>query len=130
MLRAPAEQYNGSAGATAAAPPKKMYIQLPLDHENPALGQFLNKYYIDTTMWDGAGPCFFFMGQEAPTGGVGGGYIGELAARYKAMVVAIEVRIVAMDAGNMTYAHSDSHTRHSHNGIRSHRACVSCVLCR
>ena len=71
---------------------KTLFIELPIDHQDPSAGTFRNKYFLDTSNWDGEGPCFFTMGQEAPSGGVGGGYLGQLAREKRAAMVGIEHR--------------------------------------
>jgi len=63
-----------------------------IDHENPSLGTFQDKFYYDTTFWDGTGPCMFYMNGEGPLNSAVGGYMADIAKNLSACTLSIEHR--------------------------------------
>jgi len=80
------------------------YVQ-DLDHNNPGQSTFLQRYYVDSTMWDTAnGPVFFEIGGEGPAEGTDRGFIRTLAKTYKALLVTLEHRFygVSVPSGGLS----------------------------
>lgn len=68
------------------------YFQVAIDHNNPSLGTFADRFFYDTTYWDGTGPCIFYLNGEAPCTSAVGGYMADIAQKFNACTVTIEHR--------------------------------------
>jgi serine protease 16 len=67
------------------------YFYPPVDHNNASLGTFKDKFYYDTTFWNGS-VCIFYLNGEAPLSHAVGGYMAEIAQAFGACTVSIEHR--------------------------------------
>lgn len=69
----------------------KNWFPAPIDHSNPSLGTFQDKFYYDTSYFNGT-YCMFYLNGEGPLGSSVGGYMAELAQGLNACTVTIEHR--------------------------------------
>jgi len=70
------------------------------DNFNANSTTFQQRYYVDAQYWDHKGPVFFEIGGEGTLSGAPGGYIGYLAKKYNALVVALEHRFYGASIPN------------------------------
>eukprot|EP01147_Barroeca_monosierra_P005555 gene5555-7215_t len=103
LLQASSDEYKSTA----------LYLDFPLDHDNPVSPTFKGRYYIKNDYFKNGSVCFFSMGGEGPNNGIGKNYVTYLAEKFDALVVSIEHRFygdsVPMDdfsVQNLQYLHS------------------------
>lgn len=70
---------------------KNWFTQL-IDHNDPSLGTFQDKFYYDTQFWNGSGPCMFYLNGEGPLNRAVGGYMADIAKNFSACTISIEHR--------------------------------------
>ena len=65
-----------------------------VDHNNSAAGTFKQRYYFDTSFWNGSAssPIFYYIGGEGALRGTPTGYVATLAQEFGAFIVALEHR--------------------------------------
>ena len=63
-----------------------------IDHSNPSVGTFRQRYFIDNTYWTGEGPVMLYFNGEAPASGSPRGYITSVAKELHALLITLEHR--------------------------------------
>jgi hypothetical protein len=66
-LRSQHERLMARAGTATNSTPA--YLSQPIDPNDPSVGTYRQKYYMDSSQWDGSGPAFLSIGGEGPVGG-------------------------------------------------------------
>jgi hypothetical protein len=78
--------------------------QAPVDHFSKDNASFAQRYYVDDQFWNGDGPVFFEIGGEGTLAGPPGGYVAQLGAQYKALLISLEHRFYGESIPNDSHA--------------------------
>lgn len=69
------------------------YFDQLIFHDDPSKGTFKQKYYMDSSSWDGKGPLFVYISGEGPASSSPGGVLGAVfAKKYNGLLVTQEHR--------------------------------------
>lgn len=68
------------------------YFQQMIDHANPSKGTFLQRYWVDTSAWNGTGPAIIYIGGEGPETGSPNGFVQQYGYGIGAIMFTLEHR--------------------------------------